>query len=75
VRLYIAWNNATPPEALAILDRMLSDPRLGDHGISSVAFDAGFGDLSFDRVLRRRYHATPSEIRQVAERRGDSHRH
>jgi AraC-like DNA-binding protein len=48
--------------------RMLSDPRHGDRSISSVAFDVGFGDLSyFNRAFRRRYDATPSEIRQSAE--------
>ena len=49
--------------------RMLGDPRLGDRAISAVAFDVGFGDLSyFNRAFRRRYDATPSEIRQSAER-------
>ena len=49
--------------------RMLSDPRLGDRTIGSVAFDVGFGDLSyFYRAFRRRYDATPSEIKQSAER-------
>jgi AraC-like DNA-binding protein len=48
---------------------MLSDPRFGDRSISSVALHVGFGDLSyFDRAFRRRYVATPSEIRQSAER-------
>ena len=49
--------------------RLLSDPRLGDRSISTVAFDVGFGDLSyFNRVFRRRYDATPSEIRQAVKR-------
>ena len=49
--------------------RFLSEPRLADLKISSVAFDVGFGDLSyFNRVFRRRYGATPSEIRQAAKR-------
>jgi AraC-like DNA-binding protein len=47
--------------------RILGDPRLGHHRISSVAFDVGFGDLShFNRVFRRRYGATPSEIKRTA---------
>jgi AraC-like DNA-binding protein len=47
--------------------RMLSDPRRRDHSISAVAFDVGFGDLSyFNRVFRRRYGATPSEIKEAA---------
>ena len=49
--------------------RFLSEPRLADRKISSVAFDVGFGDLSyFNRVFRRRYGATPSEIRRAAKR-------
>ena len=49
--------------------RMLSDARLADRTIGSVAFDVGFGDLSyFNRAFRRRYGATPSEIRQTARR-------
>ncbi|HLZ03876.1 MAG TPA: AraC family transcriptional regulator [Bradyrhizobium sp.] len=56
---------------LAYAYRMLSDPRLGHRSISSVAFEVGFGDLSyFNRAFRRCYGATPSEIRQSAERSG-----
>jgi AraC-like DNA-binding protein len=44
---------------------LLSDPRLADRTIGSIAFDVGFGDLSyFNRTFRRRYGATPGEIRQ-----------
>jgi AraC-like DNA-binding protein len=50
---------------LARAHRMLCDPRLGDRSISSVAFEVGFGDLSyFNRTFRRRYGATPSEVRR-----------
>jgi AraC-like DNA-binding protein len=36
--------------------RMLGDPRFPDRNISSVAFDVGFGDLSyFNRTFRRNY--------------------
>jgi AraC-like DNA-binding protein len=56
-------------QRLSRAHRILSEPRLSDRTISSVAFDVGFGDLSyFNRVFRRRYDATPSEIRQRAER-------
>jgi AraC-like DNA-binding protein len=49
--------------------RILSEARFGDRTISSIAFDVGFGDLSyFNRVFRRRYDATPSEVRQTAKR-------
>jgi len=38
----------------------------GARRISDIAYDAGFGDLSyFNRVFRRRYDATPSEIRNA----------
>jgi transcriptional regulator GlxA family with amidase domain len=49
--------------------RILSDPRLADRNISSVAFEVGFGDLSyFNRAFRGRFAATPTEIRQLAIR-------
>ncbi|MGH7067950.1 MAG: helix-turn-helix domain-containing protein, partial [Acetobacteraceae bacterium] len=48
--------------------RMLTDPRRAQRNISSLAFETGFGDLSyFNRVFRRRYGATPSEVRRAAE--------
>jgi AraC-like DNA-binding protein len=47
--------------------RMLIDPRYADHGISAVAYEAGFGDLSyFNRTFRRRYGTTPSQVRRDA---------
>jgi AraC-like DNA-binding protein len=56
-------------QRLARAHRMLSDPRLADRTIGSMAFDVGFGDLSyFNRTFRRRYGAAPTEIRQSAMR-------
>jgi transcriptional regulator GlxA family with amidase domain len=50
--------------------RMLTDSRFAARSITSVAFDAGFGDVSyFNRSFRRRYGATPSDIRAEAGRR------
>lgn len=47
--------------------RMLRDPRLTARTISSIAYDVGFGDLSyFNRAFRRYYRATPSDIRASA---------
>jgi AraC-like DNA-binding protein len=44
--------------------RMLVDPRLADCSISTIAFGAGFGDLSyFNRTFRRRFGGTPSDVR------------
>jgi AraC-like DNA-binding protein len=47
--------------------RMLRDPLLLPRSITSIAYDAGFGDLSyFNRTFRRHYCATPSDIRSGA---------
>jgi AraC-like DNA-binding protein len=62
-------------QRLSRAHRILSEPRLADRNISSVAFDVGFGDLSyFNRAFRRLYAATPSEIRQSAMRTDPSRR-
>jgi AraC-like DNA-binding protein len=54
-------------ERLTRAHRMLTDPRCGDRSISAVAYEAGFGDLSyFNRTFRRRYGATPSDVREAA---------
>jgi|SRR5215470_7212371 len=50
--------------------RLLSDPRCGDRNISAIAYDLGFGDLSyFNRTFRRRFDGTPSDVRHAARRR------
>jgi AraC-like DNA-binding protein len=47
--------------------RMLRDQRFSMHSITAIAFDAGFGDLSyFNRTFRRRYNARPSDVRNDA---------
>jgi AraC-like DNA-binding protein len=52
-------------QRLARAHRILSDPRLADRTIGAIAFEVGFGDLSyFNRSFRRRYGATPGEIRR-----------
>jgi AraC-like DNA-binding protein len=44
--------------------RMLRDPRFAAWSITSIAYDVGFGDLSyFNRGFRRLYHRTPSDDR------------
>jgi AraC-like DNA-binding protein len=44
--------------------RMLTDPRFSDRTVSSLAFETGFGDLSyFNRSFRRLYGAAPSDVR------------
>jgi AraC-like DNA-binding protein len=52
-------------QRLALACRRLRDPRLAGRTVSSIAHDAGFGDLSyFNRTFRRRYGATPSGARE-----------
>ena len=52
---------------LAHAHRMLADPRRAGEKIMAVAYDCGFGDLSyFNRVFRRRYGAAPSDVRAQA---------
>jgi AraC-like DNA-binding protein len=49
--------------------RMLTDPRFSAWTVSSIAYDVGFGDVSyFNRVFRRLYGATPSDVREAARR-------
>jgi AraC-like DNA-binding protein len=44
--------------------RMLINPQFSDRTVSSMASESGFGDLSyFNRCFRRRYRATPSDVR------------
>jgi AraC-like DNA-binding protein len=46
--------------------RLLTDRRYVGWTISALAFEVGFGDLSyFNRAFRRRYGATPSDVRQA----------
>jgi AraC-like DNA-binding protein len=48
--------------------RMLRGPRWLYRSIASIAFDAGFGDLSyFNRTFKRRYGFTPSDMRDVID--------
>jgi AraC-like DNA-binding protein len=56
-------------QRLARTHRMLSDPRHAVLTIIAIAFEAGFGDISyFNRAFRRRYGATPSDVRAQAQR-------
>ena len=46
--------------------RVLRDPRFDASTISSIVFDAGFGDLSyFNRVFKLHYRCTPSDVRKL----------
>jgi AraC-like DNA-binding protein len=49
---------------LAHVHRRLRNPRFAGRSISRIVYDAGFNNLSwFNRAFRRRYGATPSEVR------------
>jgi AraC-like DNA-binding protein len=59
-------------QRLARAYQMLTDPRCSGRAISAIAFDAGFSDLShFNRTFRRRYGATPSDVRATARDEGE----
>jgi AraC-like DNA-binding protein len=69
----LTFSNFVLGQRLSRAHRMLCDSRFGDRSVSSVAFDVGFGDLSyFNRTFRRRYDATPSDIRHSAGRNDSS---
>ena len=51
-------------QRLARAHRILNNPRRADEKIASVAYEAGFCDLSyFNRAFRQRYGETPSGVR------------
>jgi AraC-like DNA-binding protein len=51
-------------ERLKLAHRMLSEVRFVDRAIGSIAYDVGFGDLSyFNRCFRKLYGITPSGVR------------
>ncbi len=54
---------------LAHAHQMLTDARHYHRPISAIAYESGFGDLSyFNRAFRQRYNMTPSEARELAKR-------
>ena len=54
-------------QRLARAHGLLTDPRFAAQKISTIAYDVGFGDLSyFNRVFRRQYGCAPSEARAQA---------
>jgi AraC-like DNA-binding protein len=51
------------------VQRQLADPLHAPRTISEIAYGAGFNDLStFNREFRRRFGATPTELRALARR-------
>ena len=60
----LAFSSLVMEQRLALVRQRLSDPRLHGCAIQTLAFDAGFGDLSyFNRSFRQRYGMSPSEVR------------
>lgn len=56
-------------QRLARVYRQLGDPRYAGAAISTLAYGAGFNDLSyFNKAFRRTHGATPSDIRASASR-------
>lgn len=56
-------------QRLARAHHLLTDPRHSRSAIGTIAFEVGFGDLSyFNRTFRRHYGVTPSDIRAVPRR-------
>lgn len=54
-------------ERLARVHRMLTSPRCAELPIGTIAYEAGFGDLSnFNHAFRRAYGMTPSDVRAAA---------
>jgi AraC-like DNA-binding protein len=54
-------------QCLARAHRLLADPGRDCEKISTVAYDCGFGDVSyFNRMFRRSYGAAPSDVRAQA---------
>jgi AraC-like DNA-binding protein len=63
----ITFSEYVLAQRLVRAHRLLSDPRFSERAISAIAFMCGFGDLSyFNRAFRRRYGATPSDVRTRA---------
>jgi AraC-like DNA-binding protein len=56
-------------QRLAYMHRMLTDPRQDHRLIATLAYGAGFGDIStFNREFRRHFGATPSDVRAAPAR-------
>lgn len=64
----LSFSSFVLTERLAKARRMLADRRYRHLTIAQIAFDAGFGDISyFNRVFRRRFGAAPSDFRAIKE--------
>lgn len=65
----LSFTNYVIERRLARAHAVLTEPLVAAPPVSAIAYDVGFGDLSyFNRAFRRRYGATPSDIRAEALR-------
>lgn len=63
----ISFTDYVLEQRLLFAYRRLNDSHFADRSISALAYEAGFGDLSyFNRTFRRRFGITPSEARDAA---------
>jgi AraC-like DNA-binding protein len=61
----ITFSQFVLAERLAHAHRLLKDPRHAHQSIGAIAYATGFDDLShFNHAFRRRYAATPSDVRR-----------
>jgi AraC-like DNA-binding protein len=66
----ITFSQFVLEQRLARAYHLLTSPRHAGWTISAIALTAGFGDLShFNRSFRRRYGATPSDVRSASRSR------
>ena len=66
----LSFTNYVVERRLARAHALLTEPLAAAPPVSAIAYDVGFGDLSyFNRAFRRRYGATPSDVRAEALRR------
>jgi AraC-like DNA-binding protein len=62
----IRYSEFVLDQRLTRAHRILTSPIHAHRAIGMIAFEAGFNDLSyFNRAFRRRYNATPSEVRNT----------
>ena len=65
----ITFSEFVRDQRLARAYRTLSDPRHAALAVSTIAYDAGFGDLSyFNRTFQRLYGMSPSDVRAAARK-------
>jgi AraC-like DNA-binding protein len=55
-------------QRLACAHRALTSPKCDAYQVSAIAYEVGFGDLSyFNRCFRQRYGATPRDVREAGK--------